>query len=49
MVVIPIGKSQAGLPIGVQIVGKRWRDLELLAIAREISQITGGFHKPPGY
>jgi len=25
-VVIPIGQTQTGLPIGMQIVGKRWRD-----------------------
>lgn len=35
VVVIPIGRSKAGLPIGVQIVGKRWQDLELLEIAPE--------------
>ena len=49
VVVIPIGKSEAGLPIGVQIVGKRWQDLELLAIAKKIGQITSGFHQPPNY
>jgi len=28
-VVIPIGQTQNGLPIGLQIVGKRWREMEL--------------------
>ncbi len=46
VVVIPSGKSQAGLPIGVQIVGKRWRDLELLAIAEKINEIAGDFQHP---
>jgi amidase len=49
VVVIPIGKSKAGLPIGVQIVGKRWQDLELLAIAEKIDLVAGNFQHPPGY
>ena len=49
VVVIPIGKSEAGLPIGVQIVGKRWQDLELLAIAQNINRIINNFDRPPGY
>jgi amidase len=49
VVVIPIGQSEAGLPIGVQIVGKRWQDLELLAIADKIDRIAGNFQQPPGY
>ena len=49
VVVIPIGQSQAGLPIGVQIVGKRWQDLELLEIAKNIGKTTGSFHQPPNY
>ncbi|HBE34225.1 MAG TPA: hypothetical protein DD990_23770 [Cyanobacteria bacterium UBA11368] len=40
-VVIPIGKTQAGLPIGLQIVGKRWREMELLAIAQELDKAIG--------
>ena len=36
VVVIPIGRTEDGLPIGMQIVGKRWREMELLAIAREL-------------
>ena len=28
VVVIPIGFTQEGMPVGVQIVGKRWRDAE---------------------
>lgn len=33
VVTLPAGKSPEGLPIGVQVVGRRWRDMELLAIA----------------
>lgn len=48
-VVIPIGQTQNGLPIGMQIVGKRWCEMELLAIATEIDQVVGRLQHPPGY
>ncbi|MDF0556750.1 amidase [Kamptonema sp. UHCC 0994] len=48
-VVIPIGKAQNGLPIGMQIVGKRWQEMELLAIAKDIDQVVGGFQRPSEY
>jgi len=49
VVVIPIGQTQAGLPIGMQIVGKRWREMELLEIAQKLDRVVGGFQHPPGY
>ncbi|MEO1146286.1 MAG: amidase [Cyanobacteria bacterium J06638_22] len=48
-VVIPIGQTTAGLPIGLQIVGKRWREMELLAIAQSLDQVVGQLRHPPGY
>lgn len=45
VVVIPIGQSRSGLPIGVQIVGKKWQDLNVLAIANEIDQVTSNFQQ----
>ncbi|MBW4474293.1 MAG: amidase [Stenomitos rutilans HA7619-LM2] len=48
-VVIPIGQTQNGLPIGMQIVGKRWKEMELLAIAQELDKVIGGFQKLHGY
>ncbi|MDJ0570053.1 MAG: amidase family protein [Pleurocapsa sp. MO_192.B19] len=47
VVVIPIGQTKNGLPIGVQIVGKRWQDLELLAIAQKLTEVTGKLKLPP--
>ena len=41
VVVIPIGQSKLGLPIGVQIVGKRWQDMEILEIAKVINKVAG--------
>lgn len=46
VVVIPIGQSQKGLPIGLQIVGKRWQDMNLLAIANQISKVVGEIQYP---
>ncbi|MEM7592385.1 MAG: amidase [Cyanobacteria bacterium P01_A01_bin.83] len=33
----------------MQIVGKRWREMELLAIAEQINQVAGNFKHPPDY
>jgi len=49
VVVIPIGQTGDGLPIGMQIIGKRWQDMELLAIAQKINQVAGSFQHPPKY
>lgn len=48
-VVIPIGQTHNGLPIGMQVVGKRWREMELLAIAQELDKVVGDFRHPSGY
>ena len=49
VVVLPLTQSQEGLPIGVQVVGKRGSDMKLLLIAEKLTQITGIFQSPPGY
>jgi len=38
-----------GLPIGIQMVGKRWDESRLLAMAKALSEVTGAFQRPPGY
>lgn len=48
-VVIPIGQTSNGLPIGIQIVGKRWKEMELLTIAQQLDAVIGGFRSPAGY
>lgn len=48
-VVIPLAQDTHGLPIGAQLIGPRWGDERLLSIAGQISKITGGFRRPPGY
>lgn len=48
-VVLPYRLDRDGLPIGVQLVGKRWDESRLLGMAQAISEVTGTFHRPPGY
>jgi amidase len=47
--VLPYKLDRDGLPIGVQLVGKRWDESRLLAIAKVLSAVTGEFRRPPGY
>ncbi|MCS7312570.1 MAG: amidase family protein, partial [Acidobacteria bacterium] len=49
VVVVPVGRSSEGLPIGVQVVGHRWGDLRLLGIAERIAEVVGPLPPPPGY
>lgn len=49
VVVLPMTHSKEGLPIGVQVVGRKWHDMELLAIAETLTEVTGSFQRPPGY
>jgi amidase len=48
-VVLPYQLDHDGLPIGIQLVGKRWDESRLLAMARALSEVTGTFQRPPGY
>jgi amidase len=40
------GTSPEGLPIGVQVVARPWREDVALALAARIEQATGGFERP---
>ena len=48
-IVLPLAQDRDNLPIGIQIVGRRWGDERLLAIAQTLSQLTRGYQRPPGY
>jgi amidase len=48
-IVYPYTLDRDGLPIGVQLVGKRWDESRLLGIAQVLSEVTGRFQRPPGY
>jgi amidase len=44
--VVPAGVSEEGLPIGVQVVAKPWREDIVLAVMREIERWSGGWRPP---
>lgn len=46
---MPYSFDRDGLPIGVQLVSKRWSESRLLGIGRAIAPITGTFERPPGF
>jgi len=46
---MPYGEDPDGLPIGLQLVGKRWSESQLLGIAAAMEPLIGGFCRPPGY
>ena len=46
VVVLPVGQTKQGLPIGVQLVGRRWKDMQLLCLAEKIMEVVGGFYAP---
>jgi aspartyl-tRNA(Asn)/glutamyl-tRNA(Gln) amidotransferase subunit A len=48
-VVLPLGRSAEGLPIGLQVVGRRWGEMQLLAIAARLAEMLGPWQCPPGY
>lgn len=49
VVVLPVGGHANGLPLGVQLVGGRWKDMELLETAELLTEVTGEFERPPSY
>jgi amidase len=49
VVVLPLARTKEGLPIGVQVVGRRWGDMALLAVAERLTAVTGQFRPPPGF
>jgi amidase len=47
--VLPCKLDRDGLPIGLQLVGKRFDDSRLLGTAKSVSHLIGGFRRPSGY
>ena len=48
-IVLPYKLDHDGLPLGIQLVGKRWDEAHLLTMAKALSEVTGPFQRPPGY
>jgi amidase len=49
VVVFPAGRSKEGLPIGIQVVGRRWCDEQLLAVASSLAPLIVDLRHPPDY
>ena len=49
VIVIPIGFTESGLPVGIQVVGRRWSDAKLLIVAKQLFEVAGDFRHPPGF
>jgi amidase len=48
-VVLPCGFSKEGLPIGLQLTGKRWGDAKLLGVAKVLEKLLPPCPVPPNY
>jgi amidase len=47
--VMPLARDEAGMPLGLQVVGPRFSEMRLLAIGRALEPFTIGFVAPIGY
>ena len=48
VVVVRCGTSDEGLPIGVQVIARPWREDVALAAAQHLERALGGWQRPPG-
>ncbi|MBS0222996.1 MAG: amidase [Proteobacteria bacterium] len=48
-IVLPCGLSKDGLPIGLQLVGKRWDEAKLLGVAKAMEKLLPSCPVPPSY
>ena len=47
VVVVPVGRTSSGLPIGVQVIGRPFEEFNVLAAASLIEEALGGWQPPP--
>lgn len=47
-ITLPVGLDRRGLPIGIQLAGRRRQDATLLAVTRAVEAVSGAFPRPPG-
>ena len=48
-VVVPIGRTAAGLPVGMQIVAPWYHDYRAIRAAELMTDVLGGYVSPPGF
>jgi len=49
VVVMPVGYTKENLPIGIQVVGPRWHDMELLTVSGQLDKIADAYKRPSGF
>jgi amidase len=47
--VAPVGRTNADLPVGIQVVGPMWEDATPIEFAALLSEVAGGFVPPPAF
>lgn len=47
--VAPVGHTETGLPVGIQIMGPYWEDATPITFADLLAREVGGFTRPRGY
>ncbi len=47
--VAPVGRTEQGLPVGVQIVSPYLRDRRSVHVAQLLREVVGGYEPPPGF
>ena len=47
--VAPVGRTAGGLPVGAQVVARRFDDALTIAVAGLVGDLTGGYQVPPGF
>jgi amidase len=45
----PIGRTESGLPVGVQVVAPFLHDRRAVKVAGLVAEVTGGYEPPPGF
>ena len=48
-VAVPIGRTNAGLPVGMQIIAPYLQEHRAIRVAELLSEIVGGYEVPPGF
>ena len=43
---VPVTRTDEGLPVGVQVIGRRGREMEVLAVAKKLERAFGGWMDP---
>jgi len=48
-VMTPIGRTAAGLPVGMQVIAPYLHDRRAIRVADLVSEVVGGYDVPPGF